>query len=399
MGFEGPTIVFTGGDPDTDAGYLNSLSGVECITRPSSSDALDELLQRRVTERLSILRRSDSGPALGPRFFHSMVAKSKAMLEIFARIEKVASGNANICIVGESGTGKELIARAIHNCSDRRDGPLITLDCTAIPEGLMESQLFGHVRGAFTGAFDHREGVFALADTGTLFIDELCELAPPLQAKLLRVIQAREFVKVGGTKAIHTNIRLVTATNRDPKREVEDRNFREDLYYRVAVVMIKVPALRERREDIPFLVEHFLSKFASVYRKPACTVSDGVMERLMGLPWPGNIRQLENVLEQAVVLSEGGPLRVADLPVDDDEYGGGELRTVLQLEAGLPLREVERRHILRTLQKARGNRTQAARLLGISTRCLQYKLKSYFQSPMEPPMRRIVRGPITAQGF
>jgi two-component system NtrC family response regulator/two-component system response regulator HydG len=312
--------------------------------------------------------------------FHGLVGRSKQILEVFARIEKAAAGDANVCIYGESGTGKELIARAIHEISERRDGPLITFDCTAVPEGLAESQLFGHVRGAFTGAIEHREGVFAQADNGTLFIDELCELSPPLQAKLLRVIQSREFVKVGGTKPIRSNIRLVTATNKDPKQAVDAGSFRADLYYRVAVVMIRVPPLRERREDIPMLVEHFLTRYSAAYKKPIRGVQPSAMERMMALPWPGNVRQLENFLAQAVVLVESDMLTERDLFVEQPVSLGTVPPSTLQLEPGLPLREVERRHILSTLQRAQGNRTEAAKLLGISVRCLQYKLKAYAQS-------------------
>jgi DNA-binding NtrC family response regulator len=321
--------------------------------------------------------------------FHGLVGRSKQILDVFARVEKAAAGDANVCIYGESGTGKELIARAIHAISDRRNGPLVTFDCTAVPEGLAESQLFGHVRGAFTGAIENREGVFAQADTGTLFIDELCELSMPLQAKLLRVVQGREFVKVGGTKPIRTNIRLVTATNRDPKQAADAGTFRADLYYRVAVVMIKVPPLRERREDIPLLVEHFLACYSAAYKKPIRGVQPSAMERMMALPWPGNIRQLENFLAQAVVLVEGDMLTERDLFIDESPAVIATASGV-HFEPGLPLREVERRHILRTLQFVRGNRTEAARLLGISVRCLQYKLKAYAQtiegSPPEAPI-------------
>jgi len=312
--------------------------------------------------------------------FHGLVGRSKQILEVFARIEKAAAGDANVCIYGESGTGKELIARAIHEISDRRDGPMITFDCTAVPEGLAESQLFGHVRGAFTGAIEHREGVFSQADNGTLFIDELCELSPTLQAKLLRVIQSREFVKVGGTKPIRSNIRLVTATNKDPKQAVDAGTFRADLYYRVAVVMIRVPPLRERREDIPMLVEHFLTRYSAAYKKPIRGVQPSAMERMTALPWPGNVRQLENFLAQAVVLVESDMLTERDLFVEQPVSPGIASPSALQLEPGLPLREVERRHILSTLQRAQGNRTEAAKLLGISVRCLQYKLKAYAQT-------------------
>ncbi|PYM70468.1 MAG: hypothetical protein DME03_21035 [Candidatus Rokuibacteriota bacterium] len=240
--------------------------------------------------------------------YHEIIGKSRQMADIFARIGKAAAGDVNVCIHGESGTGKELIARAIHYASPRRDRPLITLDCTTIPEGLMESHLFGHVRGAFTGATEHRDGVFALAHTGSLFMDELGELSPPLQAKLLRVIQTREFSKVGGTKAIRTDIRLITATNKDLKVAVEQGTFREDLYYRVAVLMIKVPPLRERPEDVHHLADYFLRRFADLYGKPVAKIAPATLERMIAFPWPGNIRQLENSIEQAVVLAEGSLL-------------------------------------------------------------------------------------------
>jgi DNA-binding NtrC family response regulator len=308
--------------------------------------------------------------------YHDIIGESPQMAEIFTRIDKVAVGDVNVCIHGESGTGKELIARAIHYTSPRRDRPLITLDCTTIPEGLMESHLFGHVKGAFTGATEHREGVFALAHTGSLFIDELGELSPPLQAKLLRVIQTREFSKVGGTKPIRTDIRLITATNKDLKAAVAQGTFREDLYYRVAVFMIKVPALRERPEDIPHLVDHFLRRFAGLYGKRITKVTPATLERMLTQPWPGNIRQLENFLEQAVVLADGDTLTERDLFAGDFSSVAGPALSGL-FDAGLPLSEVERRHILRTLHKALGNRTEAARLLQISVRCLQYKLKAY----------------------
>jgi transcriptional regulator with PAS, ATPase and Fis domain len=316
--------------------------------------------------------------------YHEIIGKSRQMADIFARIGKAAAGDVNVCIQGESGTGKELIARAIHYASPRRDRPLITLDCTAIPEGLMESHLFGHVRGAFTGATEHRDGVFALAHTGSLFMDELGEMSLPLQAKLLRVIQTREFSKVGGTKAIRTDIRLITATNKDLKVAVEQGTFREDLYYRVAVLMIKVPPLRERSEDISHLADYFLRRFADLYGKPVAKIAPATLERMIAFPWPGNIRQLENSIEQAVVLAEGGVLSDRDLFAGDFTSAGASAVPDLSgmFEAGLPLGVVERRHIIRTLHLTRGNRTEAARLLQISIRCLQYKLKAYGQQKL-----------------
>jgi DNA-binding NtrC family response regulator len=367
--------------------------------------------------------------------FQGMVARSKEMLSIFARIEKVGAGDANVCIYGETGTGKELVSRALHNASRRCGHPFITLDCTAVPDALMESHLFGHVRGAFTGAVDQRDGVFTLANQGTLFIDELTELTLALQAKLLRVIQSREFYKVGGSKPLRSNIRLVTAMNKDPKGAVAAGVFREDLYYRVAVVMLRMPPLRERREDIPLLVEHFLRQFSIVYGKPLPRVTGAALERMMHLPWPGNVRQLGNFLEQAFVLAEGsvltegdffptevppsGLLNVLDrlppamLPDVARHIGAREdfARIAVSMaapgsgavdvfaapaDAGNPasfaLSEVERSHIMRTLRAVHGNRTEAARSLGISIRTLQYKLKSYVQTagndaPPMPPVR------------
>lgn len=375
--FAGKTIALVDQGADSNIGYLAQLPRTEYVARPPSPALLDGLLREIVSETDVPPRSLHRTPPLPTT--HGMVGKSKPILEIFSLIEKVAAGDANVCIYGESGTGKELIARAVHNSSARRDRPLVTLDCTAVPEGLMESHLFGHVRGAFTGAIDQREGVFSLANTGTLFIDELGELSLPLQAKLLRVIQTREFFKVGGTKPIRTDIRLITATNKDPKQGVEKGVFREDLYYRVAVVMIKVPPLRERKEDIALLVDHFLRKFAAVYHKPIRGVAPSVMGRLMTSPWPGNVRQLEHFLEQAVVLAEGDTLTEDDLPIEEFSFPAGGLPIPVRSESWLPLREVERRYILHTLEKVNGNRTQAAKLLGISLRCLQYKLKAYFQ--------------------
>jgi len=364
------------------------------VPRAESMQLLPTLVDA-LLRRLATVEASGPPPARLPSrreraTFHGLVGKSKQILDVFARIEKAAAGDANVCIYGESGTGKELIARAIHAISDRRNAPLVTFDCAAVPENLAESQLFGHVRGAFTGAIENREGVFSQADTGTLFIDELCELSPTLQAKLLRVIQSREFVKVGGTKPIRTNIRLVTATNKDPKKGVDAGTFRADLYYRVAVVMIRVPPLRERREDIPMLVEHFLTRYSTAYKKPIRGVQAGAMERMMALPWPGNVRQLENFLAQAVVLAESDILTERDLFVEEVPPLAGTPSLALQIEPDLPLREVERRYILRTLQRAQGNRTEAAKLLGISVRCLQYKLKAYAQAgegPIPAPER------------
>jgi two-component system response regulator HydG len=350
------------------------VAGGRVESLPFSPQLIDALLDRLVRDA-----HAPGVAASGPETFHGLVGRSRHMLELYARIEKAAAGDANVCIYGESGTGKELVARAVHALSDRHRGPLVTFDCTSVPEALAESHLFGHVRGAFTGAIENRDGVFAQADSGTLFIDELCELSKPLQAKLLRVVQGREFVKVGGTRTVQTNIRLITATNHDPKQAVDAGTFRADLYYRLAVVMVKVPALRERRDDIPVLVEHFIAGYATSYKKRVRGVHPSAMERMVKYSWPGNVRQLENFLAQAVVLAEGDILMERDLFTEEP---APPLATAPAsgFEPGLPLREVERLHILRSLRLAQGNRTEAAKLLGISVRCLQYKLKTYLQA-------------------
>ena len=378
-GYRGRVLALVDDLSAPDVRHLTQLRGVQCLARPGSTNELDDVLRRAVHSAPAAAVSAE--PASTPTAFHGIVGRSAKLLDLFSRIEKVAAGDANVCICGESGTGKELIARAIHYASPRRDRPLITLDCTTIPEGLMESHLLGHVKGAFTGAVEQREGVFSLAHTGTLFIDELCELGAPLQSKLLRVIQNREFVRVGGSKPIRTDVRLITATNKDPKGEVERGTFREDLYYRIAVFMINVPPLRERREDIPLLVEHFLAKFARGYNKPLGDVEGRALKRLTALPWPGNIRQLENFIEQAVVLADGDVLTERDLFSHDPATVAPAPVLSGSYEPGMPLREVERRHILRTLQKVGGNRTEAARQLQISVRCLQYKLKEYQVGP------------------
>jgi transcriptional regulator with PAS, ATPase and Fis domain len=393
-GFSGRTYLVV--DDPTQVGLERRLDVPRAESLRFSPTAMEALFA-------SVTARRSAAPASRGATFHGLVGRSKQILDVFARLEKAARGDANVCIYGESGTGKELIARAIHAMSDRHRGPLVTFDCAAVPESLAESQLFGHVKGAYTGAIENRDGVFSQADGGTLFIDELCELSMPLQAKLLRVVQGREFVKVGGTKPIRTNIRIVTATNKDPKSAVDAGLFRADLYYRVAVVMIKVPPLRERRDDIPLLVNYFLERYSAGYKKPIRGVQPTAMDRMMALPWPGNVRQLENFLAQAVVLAEGDILTEHDLFLEELPPTSAPAASVAQGDAILPLREVERRHILHTLKRVHGNRTEAAKLLGISIRCLQYKLKAYADTEATPvangtiPMAKVTAPPLASK--
>ena len=378
LGLESPVVVLGAGGSE---GAAPALAGVQWLERPAGEAELAAALER-VVSRLGLGGRGASTPR-GGAGAHGLVGQSAQLGEVLGKIEKVAPGDANVCISGESGTGKELIARAIHAQSARWDRPLVTLDCTAIPEGLMESHLFGHVRGSFTGAVEHRTGFFALAHTGTLFIDEISELSMPLQAKLLRVIQTREFVKVGGSKPTRTDIRLITASNKDLRRAVREGSFREDLYYRIAVVMIEVPPLRVRRGDIGLLVDHFLRKFSAAHHKRVPRLTARALELLLGAEWPGNVRQLENCIEQAVVLSDHDTIDVDVLPLGEPAGRRAGDAAKPGLPAGLTLRELEQQYILQTLDGVGGNRTQAARLLGISLRCLQYKLKAYRQGGLD----------------
>ncbi|MCI0547617.1 MAG: sigma-54 dependent transcriptional regulator [Candidatus Rokubacteria bacterium] len=382
----GTTLVFYDErHPQPGLEHLEALPHLECLPKPRTAGELEAVLERVLRQVRPSGGVSDAESDEGGVVISDIIGRSPQIREVFARIEKVASGNANVCIFGESGTGKELIARAIHENSPRRERPLITLDCTAVPEGLMESHLFGHLKGSFTGAIENRDGVFSLAHTGTLFIDEISELPLALQAKLLRVIQTREFVKVGGTRPIRTDIRLITASNKDLRKAVEKGTFREDLYYRIAVVMIHTPALRDRRGDVPLLAEHFVAKFGAAHRKRIRGLTPQAMDVLTGHHWPGNVRQLENCIEQAVVLCEGDTLGVDLLPLADTAPPSPPEDGALRLRTGLTLRDVERHYILRTLQDHHGNRTRAARALGISLRCLQYKLKAYAGEGVDLP--------------
>jgi transcriptional regulator with PAS, ATPase and Fis domain len=318
-----------------------------------------------------------------------LIGDSRAMREVRAIAETAAQTDANVSIYGENGTGKELMARAIHYAGARSAGPLITLDCTAIPDGLMESQLFGHVRGAFTGAVDTQPGVFALADRGTLFLDEIGELSLPLQAKLLRALQFREFTPVGG-RSRRVDVRFVTATNRDLRQAVASGTFRSDLYYRIGVINVVMPPLRERREDVPLLGGHFARKFALRYGRPTPTLASDALRLFETCPWPGNVRQLENAMEQAIIFAHGRTLHAEDfrtvladsLPVRAPLLAGRRLGVPGEAPVpdpffGKSLRELEKWYILETLKRFHGNRTRTARFVGLSLRSLQYKLKRY----------------------
>ena len=318
--------------------------------------------------------------------FASIVGKNARMQEIYHLIEKVAPTPASVMITGESGTGKELVARAIHINSPREKGPFISVNCAALPETLLESELFGHERGAFTGATSMRKGRFELADSGTLFLDEIGDIPPSLQAKLLRVLQERSFERVGGSKLIKVDVRIITATNRDLKEEVDNGRFREDLYYRFNVLHIHLPPLRERADDIPMLTEHFINKFAKVLNKPKLRISGDALRYLTGLPWEGNVRELENTIERAAILCSGDVIEPGDVHPDvpnGKDAAGWSPDTDFEkfLPTNLPLPEVlngvEEQMVKRALEEANYIQARAAESLGITKSLLQYKMKKY----------------------
>jgi len=305
----------------------------------------------------------------------NIIGKSPSMIRLLETTSKAAASDATVLITGESGTGKEMIAGAIHFNSTRENHPFIKLNCAAISEGLLESELFGHERGAFTGAVRRREGRFSQAHRGTLFLDEISEMSMAMQAKLLRVIQEKEFTRVGGEEVLTVDVRIITATNRDLLAEVQQGNFREDLYYRLNVINLKVPPLRERREDIPLLAEHFLKMFSAKNDKAIKGFTPQAMDRLIRYRWPGNVREMMNAVESAVVLSDSEYISESDLSLLHAELPSQE--AAAPVSADLPLEEVEKTTILKTLEISGGNKSEAARKLGITRATLHKKLKKY----------------------
>ncbi len=315
----------------------------------------------------------------------NVVGNSKEMKEVYKLVEKVAPAKATVLITGESGTGKELIARAIHHHSDRAKSPFITVNCAALTETLLESELFGHEKGAFTGAAAARKGRFELAHGGTLFLDEIGHTSPALQVKLLRVIQERAFERVGGTRTLSVDVRLLTASNKDLLAEVEEGRFQQDLYYRLNVVHIELPPLRERSDDIPLLATHFLEKYGRELSRKGLTFETDVLASLTGYSWPGNVRELENVIERAVVLASSSEIKLSDLPSELRSGGMGQLDLDHFVAPGtaLPetLEQLEKYLIRQALAQADNIQARAAELLGISKSNLQHKLKKYSLHP------------------
>ena len=349
------------------------LGAYDYLVKPFDPEELSALVQRIVSQRALVRENESLRRALKLEYgFHDLVSKSAAMQRVFELARAAARSSSTILVLGESGSGKEVLARAIHAESPRAAAPFVAISCAALTETLLESELFGHEKGAFTGAIARRKGKFEMAQGGTLFLDEVGDISPKLQLDLLRVLEERRFQRVGGAETLEADVRVVAATNRDLQKAVADGSFREDLYYRLHVIPITLPPLRERREDIPFLVQHFLERLTKELGRAISSVSPEAMNALLAHPWPGNVRELRNVLERGAVVAQGSVIQLGDLGIAASDPGR-------PAPAGDPLslEEVERRHVASVLSWAGGNVTQAARVLGIDRMTLYNKIKRY----------------------
>jgi two-component system, NtrC family, response regulator HydG len=383
---EVPAMIITAFGTVETAVEAMKLGAFDFLTKPFAPEvvrlkvtrALELAAARKARRKLEAHNDYLQGQADERWSFAELIGGSDSMRKIFSTIEKVARSDSTVFVAGESGTGKELVARAIHKHSKRAEGPFIKVNCGAITETLLESELFGHEKGAFTGAVKQRLGRFELADGGTLFLDEIGDVPPSMQVKLLRALQEQEFERVGGESTLQVDVRVISATNKELQAEVEAGRFREDLFYRLHIIPMRLPPLRERRDDIPLLVNHFITKLGPRTNPDITGIGDDALGRLMAYEWPGNVRELENVIEQALVFAEGTAIGVGALPAflqgpsDED-------RLDVPREMSLPeiLDDLERQLILKAFKKAGGVKTETARLLGIKTSALYYKLDKY----------------------
>jgi DNA-binding NtrC family response regulator len=373
-----PVIIITGYGDEEVAEQCIRAGAFDFISKPVDRLSLVAVIRRALLQSGMNTAEPEAPSVPSPaQPFDNLVATSSLMQAVLASAAKFAHADANLCIYGESGTGKEQVARNIHYSGPRAEHPLLVFDCAAIPEGLMESEMFGHVKGSFTSAVSDRDGIFQLAHKGTILLDEVGELSPPLQAKLLRVIQTREFRKVGGRQSIKVDVRIIAATHRNLRQMAAEGTFREDLLYRLEVIYLHIPPLRARKEEIPALVDHFVKKYNRNNKRQIRRITPRTMGVLLSYDWPGNVRELENCIERWSVMSDGDTLDIASLaqilPPSDTRV----LAAVPEESRWLgSLKEAERDLILKTLDRVHGNRTRAADLLGISLRGLHYKLKS-----------------------
>lgn len=376
-----PVIVLTGHGTVETAVEAMRMGAYDFLTKPLDLDRLSLLVKRALQNRELVLRHRELEEQLqSNKTFEHIIGKSAAMEHVFEMIRKVAPSRASVLITGESGVGKELIASAIHNLSPRKDKSYIKVHCAALAESLLESELFGHEKGAYTGAVSQKRGRFELADGGTIFLDEIGEINQNLQIKILRVLQEKQFERVGGEKSITIDTRLITATNRDLEKEVENGTFRSDLYYRLNVVHIHVPPLRERKEDLPLLIAAFIKEFTEENAKSISGIEPKARAALYAYDWPGNIRQLRNCLESAVVMSSDDIIRLSDLP---EHVREAEQTAAIRVQIGTTLAEAEKHIILETLAAYKGNKSKTADILGIGRKTLHRKLDEFAASASE----------------
>lgn len=363
-----PVIVMSAYSTVENAVEAMKRGAVDFLPKPFSLDHLTVVAEKALEVRKLRDENRELREALGQRFqLDNIIGHSPAMQEIFATVLRVAPTRATVLLAGESGVGKDMIARAIHHHSPRKDRPFVKINCTAIPENLMESELFGYEKGAFTGANTSKPGKFEQADTGTVMLDEIGDVPATVQVKLLRVLQEREFERLGSNRTQHTDVRVVAATNVDLREALEQGTFREDLYYRLNVVPLNIPPLRERKEDVPYLVEHFARKFNG-------EIGPGAMERLLAYHWPGNVRELENVVERSILLSNRPRLEAEDVKIDTTPARQSSAPAGGFLPEGMTLDQYEQSLIREALKRANNNKSQAARLLGLTRNALRYRL-------------------------
>jgi DNA-binding NtrC family response regulator len=369
-----PVIVMTAfGSIETAVDSMKA-GATDFLLKPFSLDHLMQVVNKALEVRALRDENRKLKEELGRRYeYDNIIGRSEAMQEIFATIERVGPTRATVLLAGESGVGKDLIARAIHFHSPRRDRPLVKINCTAIPENLMESELFGYEKGAFTGAQTSKPGKFEQADTGTVFLDEIGDVPANIQVKLLRVLQEREFERLGSNVTRHIDVRVIAATNQDLRAALEQGTFREDLYYRLNVVPMNIPPLRDRKQDIPFLANHFVRKLAPDMGCGVESITEAAMGKLMTYYWPGNVRELENVIERALVMCTGTELDAADIKIEGAPRPRAQNDSHFVPE-GMTLDQYEQEIIREALRRADGNKSQAARLLGLTRNALRYRL-------------------------
>lgn len=370
-----PVIVLTG-HGSIDAAVEAMKSGAyDFLTKPLNLDQLNLIVKRALENReLSLQHKLLKEEIESSACLEQMIGRSAEMQKVFSMIKKVAPAKASVLITGESGVGKELVANAIHNLSGRKDKAFIKVHCAALSESLLESELFGHEKGAYTGADSMQKGRFELAHGGTIFLDEIGEINQNVQIKILRVLQEKTFERVGGEKSISVDVRIVAATNKNLEEEVKAGRFREDLYYRLNVVHLKVPSLKERKDDLPLLIDSFIKKFAAENGKEIIGIDSKAKAALLKYDWPGNIRQLQNCIESSVVMTNGKQIKLEDLPLSVSEYTGQE---AISIPMGIPLEDAEKIIIMQNLSANKGNKSKTADVLGIGRKTLHRKLNEY----------------------